>query len=125
MTSGRIHQLIIIVSLVLFLDACNSQKVKESARLNKVITEFMGEGFESAANASQSLLLTWVSHETNETPILTYAVWDIQKAEKIYSGTAIRGKVAWLDDMSLELYDYPGIIDDNNPLYRYKIDLIT
>ena len=85
----------------------------------------MGGEYTVENNSKGNLQLTWNTKDSGGTPVLKYAVWDLEKAEMIYSGTAIRGEVSWLSDTVLEVYDYPGIINDENPLYRYKIDINT
>lgn len=119
------NRLLFLGTIALLFIACGTQKTTPPAKLETSIKDFMGQEFSSEKNSTNNLLLTWTVNNTNDTPVLKYAVWNIATGDKVYSGAAIRGKVSWLTEMTLELYDYPGIIDDNNPLYRYKIDLTT
>ena len=113
-----------LFSFAVLLISCSSQK-QHKGNLGIEITKFMEGEYKSVNNDNDSLMLTWNTRDNNSIPVLKYAVWNLKTGERIYSGTAIRGKVSWLSDSELELYDYPGIIDDDNPLYRYKIDLNT
>ena len=43
----------------------------------------------------------------------------------MYSGSAIRGKVEWLDNTNLRVDDYAGIASEGGQVYRFKIDVLT
>ena len=71
------------------------------------------------------MTLSWITDESTGTPVLKYAIWNLNSRELIYKGSAIRGKVDWLDAKTIIVDDYPGIIKDDSPLYRYKINVLT
>ena len=116
--------LILSISLILFSN-CSTQKSVGDNELDKSIMALLGGEYMQQNNSTDELVLAWRMRENDGTEVLNYAVWNKATGEQLYSGTAIRGKVKWLSEWSLEVYDYPGIIDDQNPLYRYKIDLKT
>jgi len=126
-TRIKAQQLLIFTMCLclVFFESCSSQKQLSAIKVDEVISEFLGSPFESETNSSNDLVLAWRLDKRNKPEILRYAVWEVKSGQQIYSGTALQGKVKWLDEMSLEVHDYPGIIDDQNPLYRYKIDLKT
>ena len=110
---------------IILLYGCGVQKTGSKSELSKEISSFLGDNYQSASNDSGNMILAWKMLEEAGTPILKYAVWETETRKLVYSAKAIRGKVSWLENDALEVYDYPGIIDDENPLYRYKIDLNT
>ena len=115
---------LIVLATTATLLSCGSQK-SSNRNLTNSIESTLGAEYSTEKNSSGNLLLAWKLENNNETPVLKYAIWDLESDEKIYSGSAIRGKVTWIDEINIEVYDYPGIIDEASPLYKYKINLRT
>lgn len=115
-----------IILLLGFISlSCQSQRQKSSDDLNSTIKQYFQAEYTSKTNENTLLTLAWITSDKGGTPVLKYAVWNNKSEEIIYEGTAIRGKVEWLDDYSILVVDYPGIINDESQLYRYKINIKT
>ncbi len=116
------------VGLLLFI-GCKSSSTGSSAattaQINQKITQKLGDSFTTSNNTQNTYVLAWKEDRSSGTMVLRYGVWSLSSAELVYAGSAINGKVTWLDNESLLVDDYPGIIDGDKQTYQYKIDLKT
>jgi len=117
-----------LLIIILVLAGCKSQQgnqsVSEEQLVNKIETK-LGENPILINNFDASFVLAYREDKSSGTLVIRFGVWVISTGELIYAGTAMRGKVEWLDNESLLVEDYPGIVDENNPVAKFKIDLKT
>jgi hypothetical protein len=85
----------------------------------------LGELAERQNNFNNTYVLAWTKLDRSAQPLLRYGVWDKKSAELVIAGTAVDGKVEWLDNTTLIIEDYSDIKDDKSPPNRYKIDINT
>jgi hypothetical protein len=119
---------ILLLVLLTFFTACKSQqgnKEISATKLSQRMEQKLGKELTSVNNFDNTYVLSWGEDSSDGTLVLRYGVWIIKTGELLYAGTAISGKVEWLNNTSLLLEEYPGIIDEDNPNYKFKIDLIT
>ena len=110
------------------LISCNSQKSSKSMspeKLASAIEKKLGPDATKANNFNNTHVLAWKEDKTSGTLVLRYGVWIILPGELVYAGSAIRGSVKWLDNTSLLVEDYPGIVDGEQSNFKFKIDLTT
>jgi hypothetical protein len=122
-----VNKIIFLLPIIIFL-ACKAQQSGNEAsnsQLNRKIVNKIGYEFNSANNFDDSMVLSWTESDSNGTLLLKYGVWIIETGELLYYDTAIGGKVEWLDNNSLIVTETPGITDEDNQHYKYKIDLNT
>jgi hypothetical protein len=115
-----------VLPISLLLIGCASQQQTSSKNiLDLAIKEYFKSDYSSKLNSNKELTLAWVTDNSAGVPVLKYTIWNTSKEVLVYSGSAIRGKVDWLDNSTIVVDDYPGIINDESPLYRYKINVLT
>ena len=113
--------------LVLFI-SCNSQKTGKTTspdKLDSIIEKKLGSGVKKENNFDNTFVLAWNEDNSSGTLVIRYGVWVITSGELLYADTAIRGNVKWLDNTSLLVEDYPGIVDGEQRNFKFKIDLTT
>lgn len=118
----------LIFGATLVLISCKTQQVnlKFSAdQLTKQIETKLGEEYQTKNNNADTYVLGWREDNSSGTLVIRYGVWDIGTGVLIYNNTALRGSVQWLDNTSLLVEEYPGIIDGENQNFKFKIDLNT
>jgi hypothetical protein len=118
----------LIFGATLVLISCKTQQVnlKFSAdQLTKQIGTKLGEEYQTKNNNAGTYVLGWREDNSSGTLVIRYGVWDITSGALIYANTALRGSVQWLDNTSLLVEEYPGIIDGENQNFKFKIDLNT
>jgi hypothetical protein len=118
----------LIFGATLVLISCKTQQVnlKFSAdQLTKQIGTKLGEKYQTKNNNADTYVLGWREDNSSGTLVIRYGVWDITSGALIYANTALRGSVQWLDNTSLLVEEYPGIIDGENQNFKFKIDLNT
>ena len=93
--------------------------------LASAIEKKLGPDATKANNYNNTHVLAWNEDNTSGTLVLRYGVWVISSGEQVYAGSAIRGSVKWLNNTSLLVEDYPGIIDGEHGSFKFKIDLTT
>jgi len=117
-----------IILLILVVVGCNTTKQSNTLGqdgLERIIAKKLGTQTTKINNTGNTMILAWTKDDTSGTTIIRYGVWLISSGELIYADTAKRGSVKWLNDDSLIVEDYPGIIDGDNTNFKFKIDLRT
>lgn len=110
------------------LISCNSQKSSKSIppeKLASKIEKKLGSDAKKVNNFDNTHVLASKEDNTSGTLVLRYGVWLISSGELVYAGSAIRGSVKWLDNTSLLVEDYPGIVDGDKSNFTFKIDITT
>ena len=114
--------------LLIFLFSCSSLKTSKTTtpeKLVSIIEKELGLGAKHENNFDNTYVLAWREDDTSGTLVIRYGVWAIISGELLYADSAIRGSVKWLDNTSLLVEDYPGIIDGEQQNFKFKIDLNT
>ena len=110
------------------LISCNSQKSSKSMspeKLASAIEKKLDPDATKTNNFNNTHVLAWTEDNTSGTLVIRFGVWLISSGELVYAGSAIRGSVKWLDNTSLLVEDYPGIVDGEQSNFKFKIDLTT
>ena len=118
----------LIFGATLVLISCKTQQVNlkfSAEQLTKQIGTKLGEEYQTKNNNAGTYVLGWREDNSSGTLVIRYGVWDITSGALIYANTALRGSVQWLDNTSLLVEEYPGIIDGENQNFKFKIDLNT
>ncbi|MEN8248084.1 MAG: hypothetical protein ABFS32_04075 [Bacteroidota bacterium] len=116
---------IIILSMVLILVSCKTQKSIYSVVLTSDIKDKIGTPYSTVNNSGNEYVLAWNEDNSTGTTVVHFGVWEINTGDEIYQGTAIKGKVEWLNETALYLEDYKGIVENGVQIFKYKIDLLT
>ncbi len=116
----------LLVTLLVIV-SCKAQKTSRITNdgLDNLIAKRLGTVVSKTNNFDGSYVLAWSEDNQSGTPIIKYGVWVIETGELIFANTAIRGNVKWLDNTSLLVEDYPGIVEGDRQNYKFKIDLKT
>lgn len=116
----------LLMILILFL-GCKAQNTSSVSKekLYSIIAKKLGDANEQTKNFDGSYVLAFAEENNGGTAIIRYGVWVINSGELIYTGTAIRGNVKWLDNTSLMVEDYPGIVEEGRQNYKFRVDLNT
>ena len=110
------------------LISCNSQKSSKSLspeKLASAIEKKLGPKVTKANSFDNTHILAWTEDKSSGTLVIRFGVWVISSGELVYAGSAIRGSVEWLDNTSLLVEDYPGIVDGDQSNFKFKIDITT
>jgi len=83
-----------------------------------------GSPFEQSLNTKGSFLLIWKLDEASGVPITKYSIWNTDTHNQQYSGSFRCREIHWLDNTHLLFEEIPGIVDQNNLNFQYKIDVI-
>lgn len=121
-------QTIFIAFTFILLAGCKSQQSStkdNSDALTLSITKKLGGMAERQNNFNKTHVLAWSKVDRSAQPMLRYGVWEISSAELILAGSAVDGKVVWLDNTTLLVDDYKGLEGTDSPANRYKIDINT
>jgi len=113
---------------IIMLAGCKAQQAGSSEAKDDVTTSInkkLGAFADRQNNFNNTYVLAWTKLDKSAQPLLRYGVWNIKSAELVLAGTAVDGKVEWLDNTTLIVEDYDGIRDDNTLPNRYKIDIKT
>ena len=115
----------ILVLVMLIFASCKSQNLGSHAgdKLDDKMARKLGSNMTKTKNFEGNYTLAWAEDRKSGTPLLRYGVWESETNELIYAGTALRGKVEWLDNNSLLVEEYPGIVEHGKQNYKFKIDL--
>ena len=108
--------------------SCSSQKTSKTTSPDKLVSEIekkLGSEIKRENSFDNTHVLAWKEDNTSGTLVIRYGVWLISSGELIYAGSAIRGSVKWLDNTSLLVEDYPGIVDGDQTNFTFKIDINT
>jgi len=116
----------ILILLLLFI-GCKTQKTGSVSidKLDSIIAKKLGADNTKSKNFEGSYILAFSDENNGGTTIIRYGVWEISSGELIYAGTAVRGNVKWLDNTTLLVEDYPGIVEEGRQNYKFRVDLNT
>lgn len=118
-----------VILLSLFLFSCVSSNNQGKDRKppkgsNSILTEVLGESFQSLENENGQYVLAWTESTKDKMTVTKYAVYDQNGQEIIYKASVLNGYVKWLTPTKLIVKDTPGINNENNPTNTYEIDLL-
>ena len=116
-----------LLIVILLVASCKSQKSSgiNNDNLDDLIVKKLGTNTNKTKNFNGNYILAWAEDNTSGTRLIRYCVWELEKGELIYAGTALRGNVKWLDNTTLLVEELPGIVDSEQQNYKFKIDLNT
>jgi hypothetical protein len=121
------YKYLFLITLALIF-GCSSQKTGNtvsSKKLTHLLERKLGNKINKEDNFDKTYVLAWNEDTESGISIIRYGVWVIATGELLYAGSAIKGSVVWLDNKSLLVEDYPGIVDGEEQKFKFKVDLET
>lgn len=104
---------------LVLLVACKSTTSIKSNAVADIVTDKLGELYDSYPNETGEYVLCVQSNSQGTNNTLRFVVVDV-KQEKIVLEKVFRpGYVKWYDDSQIELSDQPGIVRESDDLSKF------
>lgn len=120
----RIEVLLLIISGTL-LQFCASNKTVTSDEPSDlpVVGELLGSEYQTQKNESETHVLAWKKSGENKAILIKFAVYDLERKEIVYQGSALNGYVKWIDNSTIEKRSMPGIVNSENQANTVQINI--
>lgn len=114
----------IILIIVLFAPiGCKSLQGDLNESITNKIQEELGDNYTMKQNDNGTYVLAWKDKILTGTRVVHFVVFEVGSGRLIFNDTGIQGKVEWVDNTTLYLEDYKGIVENGAPVYKYRINL--
>jgi len=80
--------------------------------------------YEQSLSTDGAFLLVWVEDSSSGTLMTRYIVWNTKTHDQQYKGSFRGSHITWLDNSHLLVEVVPGIVDESNKNFHYKINVI-
>lgn len=102
-----------ILVLLILAVACQTKKITHQKTIEDHAVEVLGKDFISIFNQSKTHIL-YLQKNENPSRVTKGLVFDTQTKKVVQSIAFLPGYAKWIDDNTIELFDAPEVVRDND-----------